>query len=73
MEVDVLLDMGSKLVPIEIKSAQTFNAEYLKNLHRWNNFSKQRGGLLLYDGQQEFLQKDKIKVQNWREISKMKI
>jgi len=73
IEVDVLLDSGSKLLPIEIKAAQTFNEEYIKNIQRWNEFSRQKGGILVYNGLQEFERKDKIRVKNWRAVSKMKV
>ena len=53
-------------MPIEIKSAQTFNESYLKAIHQWNGFSKNSGGILLYDGKQEFTNKEKIKVLNWK-------
>jgi hypothetical protein len=42
-------------------------------MHQWNNFSNNHGGLLLYDGDQEFTTKNKIKVQNWRSIGKLKL
>ncbi|MFQ5685648.1 MAG: ATP-binding protein [Candidatus Scalindua sp.] len=32
-EVDVLMDMGSEVIPIEIKSGQTMNDEFLKGLN----------------------------------------
>ena len=73
VEVDILLDKGGKLFPIEIKSAQTFQETYLRPMQQWNNFSKNKGGLLLYDGKLEFTRKDKIKIQNWRTIGELKM
>lgn len=73
VEVDLLLDSGAKLLPVEVKSAQTFNMEYVKNLLRWNAFSGQSGGLLLYNGMNEFALQNKIKVHNWKFVSKMKM
>lgn len=34
-EVDVILDQGDKLVPIEIKSGQTITPDYFKGLQKW--------------------------------------
>ena len=73
IEIDILLDSGNALYPIEIKSAQTFQENQLKAIHQWNGFSDISGGLLLYDGEQEFVTKDKIIVQNWRSIDRLKI
>ena len=66
VEVDILLDDGKKLFPVEIKSSQTFHQSHLQSMQKWNSYSGHKGGLLLYDGVQEYTAKDKIKVQNWR-------
>ena len=34
-EVDVLIEQGDKLMPVEIKSGQTFHTDFLSGLHRW--------------------------------------
>ncbi len=66
VEIDVLLDKGNKLFPIEIKSSQTFQESYLKPMQQWNEFSNKQGGLFLYDGEKELMRKDKIQIKNWR-------
>ncbi|HWY12786.1 MAG TPA: DUF4143 domain-containing protein, partial [Bacteroidia bacterium] len=73
IEIDVLIDNGKKLLPIEIKSAQTFQDSYLKSIQQWNGFSKNKGGLLLYDGKQEFINSNKVKIQNWRHADHIKL
>jgi len=73
VEIDLLIDNGKKLFPIEIKAAQTFKEEYLNPMHQWNNISKNKGGALIYDGTKEFIDKNKISILNWRSISNMKI
>jgi len=67
------VDKGNKLIPVEIKSAQTFQERYLHSIHLWNGFSKNKGGILLYDGQQEFSKTNGMKVQNWRSVDGLKI
>lgn len=54
-EVDVIFQKGNQLVPIEIKSAQTFNKEFLKNLHYFKNLVQDRcqDGFVVYAGSQE--------------------
>lgn len=34
-EVDVLIEQGDKLMPVEVKSGQTFTSDFLTGLHRW--------------------------------------
>lgn len=66
LEIDVLIDNGKKLTPVEIKSAQTFSDSYVKNIRHWNQLTGNVGGLLLYDGEREINFSDKISVNNWR-------
>lgn len=73
IEIDLLIDAGNKLIPVEIKSAQTFREEFLKSMTLWNSYSNNKGGILLYDGEMEFKRKDKIEVLNWRKVSDLKI
>jgi predicted AAA+ superfamily ATPase len=66
VEIDLLVDAGRKLTPIELKSAQTFNEDFTKNLRLWNEYAHQRGGHILFDGKDNFTRSDKINVRNWR-------
>ncbi len=72
VEIDLLAENGKKLLPIEIKSAQTYRDDYLNNMHKWNDYAGQKGGILLYDGPQSFNRSDKISVANWREAGSLK-
>lgn len=38
-EIDLLIENGSKLTPIEIKSSKTASMEYFKNISYWNHLS----------------------------------
>lgn len=53
-EVDVIFKKGTELIPIEIKSSKTYNAEFLKKLHFFLNLAKERApkGYLIYAGDQ---------------------
>jgi uncharacterized protein len=72
VEMDLIADSGKKLLPIEIKAAQTYRDDYLGNMHKWNEYSGNKGGVLLYDGAQSFERSDKIKIANWREIADLR-
>lgn len=54
-EVDVLFKTGAHLIPIEIKSAKTFNDNFLKGLRFFKSIALQRCpmGILIYAGSQE--------------------
>lgn len=49
-EIDLLLDNGSTLTPIEIKSGQTVTSNYFKGLLYWNKIAQQNGGYVVYGG-----------------------
>jgi len=67
LEVDLLIDKGGSLYPIEIKMAQTYTEELMKPLARWMHLSGTTIGSLYYDGRQQFLKSNGIEVVNWRE------
>lgn len=65
-EVDVIVDEGQKLFPIEIKSGQTIASDYFDNMEYWMKLSKTKSGALLYAGDQMQKRSNGITVSNWR-------
>jgi predicted AAA+ superfamily ATPase len=65
VEIDLIQEGSNDLLPIEIKSAQTYNSDFSKNLKKFISYSGAQKGILLYDGQQEFKGTDGIEVFNW--------
>ena len=59
-EVDVIYKNGNELIPIEIKSSQTFNPRFLKALQYFKALAPERvtSGYLLYNGDIEQQIKD---------------
>lgn len=55
IEIDCLIDLGLSLVPIEIKSGETINADYFKQLTTWNKLAHQNPehGFVVYGGQEK--------------------
>ena len=51
-EVDIVFRKGRKLIPVEIKSSQTFNSDFMKGLDYFKSLFSDRvaGDLLIYDG-----------------------
>lgn len=69
-EVDVIVDQGLTLVPLEIKSGQTINADYFTGLHKWLTWAGAEAGkpYLVYGGDERQQRKDGDVVP-WREVA----
>jgi len=65
-EVDVIIDHGGKLFPVEIKSGMTVHPEHLRNLRYWMGLSEENAGALLHAGPVMQRMSDGIEVINWR-------
>ena len=54
-EIDVIFKKGNFLIPIEIKSTQTFNAHFLKKIESFQKLAAPRApkGFLIYGGIEE--------------------
>lgn len=68
VEIDLIQKNGEQIIPIEIKSAQTFAKDFTGNLKKFMSYSGNTQGYLLYDGQQQFKTPEGIQVINWREM-----
>ena len=67
-EVDLIVKSGRRLIPVEIKSAMTFNQEFIKGVKRFEKiFPKADGGVVFYTGDLD-LKVDRVKVQNFKKI-----
>lgn len=66
-EIDLLLDQGQELVPIEIKSGQTFAGDYLKGLTYWRSLPDQEHAraALIYGGDESYMRQE-IAVISWQ-------
>ena len=49
-EVDILMDLGDRLVPVEVKSGQTVAGDATDNLTWWTALARSRGGVLVHGG-----------------------
>ncbi len=56
IEVDCIVDIGKELLPIEIKSGETYNKKFLESLDKWNSIAKREAAenYLIYAGTQIF-------------------
>ncbi len=55
-EVDLVIKEGGTITPVEIKSAATFSADFVKGLERFRTLGVKRvtAGAVLYSGEQQF-------------------
>lgn len=69
VEIDLIIDSGLQKTGIEIKSAQTFNSDMLKNFDSWlsADSKSQITTQLVYDGEQE-QQVGEHELVNWRTV-----
>ncbi|PLY03422.1 MAG: AAA family ATPase [Desulfuromonas sp.] len=71
-EVDVLIPVGDKLMPVEIKSGKTVTREFFTGLNRWRELA---GDLaceptLVYGGQESYRRND-IRVIGWDNVNSL--
>lgn len=67
-EIDVIVDNGDKLLPIEIKSGKTLQAEFFKNIDYWSKLSGSEKSVLLYAGEQNQKRTTGKEILNWRNL-----
>jgi predicted AAA+ superfamily ATPase len=66
-EIDLLLEQGQELVPIEVKSGQTFASDYLQGLTYWRSLPDQghARAALVYGGDSSYIRQG-IAVLSWQ-------
>ncbi len=71
-EVDVVVEHGDKLLPIEIKSGQTYNSDFLTGLNKWARYAGDAAlpSQLVYGGDMS-MTRNALAVHGWREMSKL--
>ena len=69
-EVDVVVEQGEQLMPIEIKSGQTFNADFLSGLSKWAGYAgaAAQPAHLVYGGAVS-MTRSGVAVHAWRELA----
>jgi len=70
-EIDVIVEKGEKLIPIEIKSGRTVSSDYFKGLTYWSMLSQtpEGKGFLVYGGETS-QQRREAHLMGWRSFAK---
>lgn len=66
VEIDLVQLNGNEILPMEIKSAQTYSGAFSKNLKKFMSYSGVTEGRIIYDGDQEFKGSDGIELIRWK-------
>lgn len=71
-EVDLIAEVGTKLMPIEIKSGQTINREFFTSLGRWLALAGERAisPTLVYGGTDSF-ERQGVRVLGWNAVARV--
>ena len=65
-EIDLIIQNGRSIIPVEIKAASTFNAEFSKNLKKFAGFAKNAvNPTVIYNGNLE-CESDSVKYLNFK-------
>ncbi len=67
-EIDLLIEKGIDLIPVEIKSGQTVTPEYFKGLFFWNKIAGAQRGYIVYGGDTIQHRSNGIRVIPFRQI-----
>ena len=68
-ELDIIIDEGTSLVPVEIKSSQSIRKDFFKNMEFWKKLTGQASGILYYGGEENQNRSNGIAVKSWRTLS----
>lgn len=53
-EIDLIIDEGTKLFPVEVKLSQTFHSEFAENINWLNKLQNTTDGMIIFGGDKEF-------------------
>jgi len=69
-EVDLIIDLGRTVVPVEIKSAKTVAADFFRGLRYWMSLrgNSSKDGILVYGGEKGYV-REGIQVRPWHTCS----
>jgi len=69
-EIDLLIENGMELIPIEIKLSKTFSLSYFEGIQKWLNLQKNtcKRGIVLYTGDSIIGSKKPLSAYPWYQI-----
>ncbi len=73
-EIDCLIEQGTKLSPLEIKSGKTISSEYFRDLNYWNKLAKASvaDSFVVYGGNKN-QKRSQAHVLSWRNLAELPV
>lgn len=68
-EIDVVIDNGQELVPVEAKSGRTITPDFFKGLNYWQKLTQAPKGLVFYGGDEPQERSSGFSVLPWRSVA----
>lgn len=72
-EIDLLIDTGVAIVPIEIKSGQTVTNDFFKGVLYWNKLTQKEGGYVIYGGDMVQKRSNAITVVSYKKMNEIEM
>lgn len=71
-EVDILIEQGNRLIPVEVKAGQTVSSDFLRGLNHWSQLAGSASGRawLVYGGKQNQARQN-AEILSWQDIGKL--
>jgi predicted AAA+ superfamily ATPase len=63
-EVDMIIEDGVQILPVEVKSGRTVASDFFDSLRRWKNLSGTEQGALVYGGEDAY-EREGFRVEPW--------
>lgn len=67
-EIDLIIEAGNTISPVEIKSAQTYSNDFSRSMKKFMLYSGTTHGIIVYDGSAGFKGSDGIDLLNWKDF-----
>ena len=67
-EIDVIIEQGNNLYPVEIKSGQTITPEYFRNLSFWQSLYGETNATVVYAGKTSQRRSNGVEIIPWQEL-----
>jgi len=70
-EMDIVIDRGTFLYPIEIKAGKTVTSDYFKNLQFWSKITGTSEGTVVYAGDMVQKRSNGVNVVPWNSLKEL--
>ena len=70
-EIDLLINSGEGIIPVEIKSGQTVINNFFKGVLYWNKLTQKKGGYVVYGGDQIQKRSNSITVISYKKMNEI--